>query len=578
MDRFALQFGLGYVEPARGGGDPRRPGASAIRSTRSPPCVSLDDVAGAAAAAVRQVRVSDEMQALRRRPRARDPHRAPACSSAPARAPRSRSSAPAQALALFDGEEFVTPEHVQEIAVPGHRPPPGARPAGALLRRHRRGRWSRRSSRRSPSPPERCGAFALPELPRLRRPAAPARAPPHAGGPARRRPGSSPPRIVGPNTRLTVAYQAFAFLGRAAARGAALGALRRPPVAHGAAPAAALRHGRRAADLHRARRAIPARARRAGLALLEDLARPAAVVRGVRDARRSPTRRGATGSTGPSAIRAGRGCSRSTGGRAIAERPLPPLPPGGEVEVRLTLTPQRRGRVTLHRRHVAPPRAARPGARAAAAAGARPRCWSCRAATRCRRSTLPGARRYQPGGIALAHVGRRLRGVRCRCATTGRAIRSSASTGARGRAPAGRWCASTRTSSSCATRSCSTRSPPAPTARPSRRRCRWRPRSPARSARRTRCSTCSSSAPRPTASRPGAASATSTGCWRCSPPCGRAATGPSTTLRAPGARAPRRAQRRHLRPARLGRRPRRVSSVGIDLRGARRVPTPACCW
>ena len=32
----------------------------------------------------------------------------------------------------------------------------------------------------------------------------------------------------------------------------------------------------------------------------------------------------------------------------------------------------------------------------------RPRCWSCRAATRCRRSTLPGSRRYQPGGVALA--------------------------------------------------------------------------------------------------------------------------------------------------------------------------------
>ena len=45
----------------------------------------------------------------------------------------------AQALALFDGLDFVTPEHIQEIAVLGHRASHGAGPAGALLRRHRRG-------------------------------------------------------------------------------------------------------------------------------------------------------------------------------------------------------------------------------------------------------------------------------------------------------------------------------------------------------------------------------------------------------------------------------------------------------
>jgi MoxR-like ATPase len=40
----------------------------------------------------------------------------------------------AQALALFDGADFVTPEQIQSLAVSGHRAPAGAGTAGALFR------------------------------------------------------------------------------------------------------------------------------------------------------------------------------------------------------------------------------------------------------------------------------------------------------------------------------------------------------------------------------------------------------------------------------------------------------------
>lgn len=115
MDRFALQFTLGYVEPDE---EVAILSAQAERHPleRLQPCVSIFEVL-ALKAAVRQVRISEELKryivdltsATRRAPGVQ--------LGASPRASLALMKA-AQALALFDGLEFVTPDQIQEIAVP----------------------------------------------------------------------------------------------------------------------------------------------------------------------------------------------------------------------------------------------------------------------------------------------------------------------------------------------------------------------------------------------------------------------------------------------------------------------------
>jgi MoxR-like ATPase len=115
MDRFALQFGLGYVEPAQ------EVAILADQADRHPldalaACVSLHE-ALALRQGVRRVRVSDEVKRY-----AVDLVRATRIAPGVQLGASPRASlaliAAAQALALFDGQAFVAPEHVQELAVP----------------------------------------------------------------------------------------------------------------------------------------------------------------------------------------------------------------------------------------------------------------------------------------------------------------------------------------------------------------------------------------------------------------------------------------------------------------------------
>jgi MoxR-like ATPase len=114
MDRFALQLSLGYVEPNQ---------EVAILSAqaqehpleRLESCVSLEDVLGLKQA-VMQVRISEELKrymvdlvGATRTAEGIQLGASPRASLTLMKA--------AQALALFDGQEFVTPEQVQELAV-----------------------------------------------------------------------------------------------------------------------------------------------------------------------------------------------------------------------------------------------------------------------------------------------------------------------------------------------------------------------------------------------------------------------------------------------------------------------------
>ena len=115
MDRFALQFGLGYVEPLE---------EVAILTSQQhhhplddlEPCASVHDVA-VLRAATRDVRVSDELRRY-----VVDLVRATRTATGVQLGASPRASlalmAAAQALALLDGQAFVSPEHVQEIAGP----------------------------------------------------------------------------------------------------------------------------------------------------------------------------------------------------------------------------------------------------------------------------------------------------------------------------------------------------------------------------------------------------------------------------------------------------------------------------
>jgi len=113
MDRFALQFGLGYVEPDE------EVAILTAQTRHHPlddlrPCASVGDVATLRAAA-RGVRVSDE---LRRYvvDLVRATRTAPGVQLGASPRASLALMAAAQALALLDGQAFVSPEHVQEIA------------------------------------------------------------------------------------------------------------------------------------------------------------------------------------------------------------------------------------------------------------------------------------------------------------------------------------------------------------------------------------------------------------------------------------------------------------------------------
>jgi MoxR-like ATPase len=115
MDRFAMQFGLGYVEPAD------EVAILAAQAEHHPlddlrACVSLDEVL-ALRKAVRAVRVSDEVKRYAVE-LVRATRIAPGVQlGASPRASLALIGA-AQALAVFDGQAFVAHEHVQELAVP----------------------------------------------------------------------------------------------------------------------------------------------------------------------------------------------------------------------------------------------------------------------------------------------------------------------------------------------------------------------------------------------------------------------------------------------------------------------------
>ena len=115
MDRFALQFNLGYVAPEE---------EMAILSAQADAhpldqlgaCVSMQDVLGLRAAA-RRVRLSEELKRYIVELTGATRHAAGVQLGASTRASLALMKA-SQALALFDGLDFVTPDQIQELAVP----------------------------------------------------------------------------------------------------------------------------------------------------------------------------------------------------------------------------------------------------------------------------------------------------------------------------------------------------------------------------------------------------------------------------------------------------------------------------
>ena len=114
MDRFAMQFTLGYVQPVE------EVAILTAQSNNHPldelkPCATLADVLELKRAA-QNIRVSDELKrytvdlvAATRKAAGVQLGASPRASIALMKA--------AQALALFDGQEFVSPEQIQELAV-----------------------------------------------------------------------------------------------------------------------------------------------------------------------------------------------------------------------------------------------------------------------------------------------------------------------------------------------------------------------------------------------------------------------------------------------------------------------------
>src|SRR5881397_2787943 len=114
MDRFAMQFALGYVAPEE------EVAMLSAQAQRHPlddvtPCVSTDDVLQLRRS-VKEVRVSDELKRY-----AVDLVRATRAVAGVQLGASPRASLAlvkaAQALAFLDGGAFVVPEHVQELAV-----------------------------------------------------------------------------------------------------------------------------------------------------------------------------------------------------------------------------------------------------------------------------------------------------------------------------------------------------------------------------------------------------------------------------------------------------------------------------
>jgi MoxR-like ATPase len=115
MDRFAMQFSLGYVDSAE------EVAILSAQEHRHPleelsPCVSLTDVLTLQQAA-RQIRISQELKRYAVDLVAATRNASGVQLGASARASISLMKA-AQALALFEGLDFVAPEQVQELAVP----------------------------------------------------------------------------------------------------------------------------------------------------------------------------------------------------------------------------------------------------------------------------------------------------------------------------------------------------------------------------------------------------------------------------------------------------------------------------
>ncbi len=115
MDRFALQFTLGYVTPedevailsAQADNHPLE---------RISSCVSMADIAGLKAA-VRQVKISEELKRYIVDLAGATRHVSGVQLGASPRASLALMKV-AQALAVFDGMDFVTPDQIQEMAGP----------------------------------------------------------------------------------------------------------------------------------------------------------------------------------------------------------------------------------------------------------------------------------------------------------------------------------------------------------------------------------------------------------------------------------------------------------------------------
>jgi MoxR-like ATPase len=115
MDRFAMQFTLGYVQPAE------EVAILSAQISNHPlddlkPCVTLAEVV-ALKHAVQAVRISEELKhyAVQLASATRGTSGVQLGASPRASIALMKAS---QALALFDGLEFVTPEQLQELAVP----------------------------------------------------------------------------------------------------------------------------------------------------------------------------------------------------------------------------------------------------------------------------------------------------------------------------------------------------------------------------------------------------------------------------------------------------------------------------
>jgi MoxR-like ATPase len=115
MDRFAMQFKFGYVQPAE------EVAILAAQQHRHPleelkPCVTLADVLALKIAA-QDIRISDELKRYIVELVGATRSAAGVQLGASTRASIALMKA-AQALALFDGVDFVTPELIQELAEP----------------------------------------------------------------------------------------------------------------------------------------------------------------------------------------------------------------------------------------------------------------------------------------------------------------------------------------------------------------------------------------------------------------------------------------------------------------------------